>query len=46
MTAGTNNSICDTSTKNLTFTGCAGKRDVEARYEEDFARSSTEWGWI
>ncbi|MFZ5560304.1 MAG: hypothetical protein ACOY41_02050 [Pseudomonadota bacterium] len=45
MTAGTNNPICNTSTENLTFTGCAGKRSVEARYEEDIARSSKEWGW-
>jgi hypothetical protein len=45
MTAGTSNPICNTSTENLTFTGCAGKRSVEARYEEDIARGSKEWGW-
>lgn len=43
MTAGTNKLIRNSSAELLTFTGCAGNRSIEARYDDDIARSRKEW---
>ena len=43
MTDGTNRLIRNSSAELLSFTGCAGKRSVEARYEDYTARGRQRW---